>query len=80
MTSSSNTESSIPLFAQMLSANPSVPIEGFGPNTDQIATDVAFSKAGYGHVDEDGAMGNFSLEIGLVPHNIRCEPPRGYNR
>jgi len=75
MTSIPNNDSNIPLFSQRLASIAHVPAEGYGVVADQTVTKLSFVKA-----NEGGEGGDFSLEIDLVPHNMRCEPPRGYNR
>ena len=80
MTSIPSDDSEIPLFSQILTSQSRVPDEGYGAEADQTVTQVYFIKAKGGAVEEDGAIQDFSLDINLVPHNMRCEPPRGYNR
>jgi hypothetical protein len=80
MTSIPSNDSSIPLFAQILTASPRVPDEGYGAEADQTVAKVSINRTKDGAIEEDGAIQDFSLEINLVPHNMRCEPPRGYNR
>lgn len=73
MTSILNNDSIVPLYSQILTSKSFVPVEGYGPEADQTPTKVTFTPTA-----DDGTT--LSLEVSLVPHNMRCEPPRGYNR
>tara|TARA_Y100000401_G_scaffold111530_1_gene109889 strand:- start:718 stop:1038 length:321 start_codon:yes stop_codon:yes gene_type:complete len=80
-TQATNSETRHPLFTQAGNyKRKRVPVDfdivRFGASADQTPQKVVYVP---GVVNEDGEIeGEESLT--LVPHNMRCEPPRGFNR
>ena len=71
------TENRNPIFTQMVDAQRFAPIEGFGVVADQTPQKVVYIPA---VLNEAGEVEEEEEGITLVPHNMRCEPPRGFNR
>ena len=72
-----STENRNPIFTQMVDAQRFAPIEGFGVVVDQTPQKVVYIPA---VLNEAGEVEEEEEGITLVPHNMRCEPPRGFNR
>lgn len=73
-----STDNRNPIYTQVVEAQRFPPVEGFGAVADQTPQKVAYVNSD--SVDDDGNIVETTQEIMLVPHNMRCEPPKGFNR